>query len=164
MAIRLSPILRKCRTVSSPAAPVPANPTLNAGAGAVIILRDDAGVIQPGDLPIGTIVTVTYDSTAARWELNSVVFSQFGSSAKLNASDTIGTVSAVQCYNGNPNGFVAGNAGVVGGIAPSQCWDTTDQVMYTCTATGTSSTAVWVTPAVASASTNATLYTLGFAM
>lgn len=142
------------------------NPTLNAGAGAVIILRDDGGVVQPGDLPAGTLVTVTYDSTAARWELGSVVFSQFGTAAKLNASDTFGGsgLSATQCYGGNPNGFVAGNAGVIGTSAPSECWDTVDQISWTCTASGSSSTAVWVTPALAGSSTNATFYVLGFAM
>lgn len=40
-------------------------------------------------------------------------------------------------YNaGNPNGFVAGTTSQL-------CWDTTDGILYICTTSGTSSTAVW---------------------
>lgn len=39
-------------------------------------------------------------------------------------------------YPGNPNGFVAGST-------YQFCWDTTDQLLWICTTTGTASTAVW---------------------
>lgn len=49
----------------------------------------------------------------------------------------------IQVSAGNPNGSVAGTAGVAGKTAPSLCWDVADSVMWVCTATGTTSTAVW---------------------
>jgi hypothetical protein len=48
-------------------------------------------------------------------------------------------------YSGNPNGFVAGTTFQL-------CWDTVNEIMYVCTTSGTSSTAVW-TPIAPSAST-----------
>ncbi|MFM0141721.1 hypothetical protein [Paraburkholderia sp. RL18-085-BIA-A] len=51
--------------------------------------------------------------------------------------------SFLQSYAGNPNGNVAGHAGVPGQSAPSLIWDTTDTVLWVCKTTGTSSTAVW---------------------
>lgn len=45
-------------------------------------------------------------------------------------------------YNGNPNGNVAGTAGS-SGVLPSMVWDYTNGLLYACTTTGTSSTAVW---------------------
>ena len=42
---------------------------------------------------------------------------------------------------GNPNGNVAGNANVNG--ASDLCFDTTNLILYICTTTGTTSTAVW---------------------
>ena len=58
-------------------------------------------------------------------------------------SDAIGGVSMVQVYPGNPNGHVAGNAGVTGVSAPSAVWDAPDFKWWICTTTGTASTAVW---------------------
>jgi len=46
-------------------------------------------------------------------------------------------------YAGNPNGHVAGNAGNPGTTFPSMLWDTTDDLLWICTATGTATTAVW---------------------
>lgn len=43
---------------------------------------------------------------------------------------------------GNPNGSVAGTASS-SGVLPSMCWDRTNAVMYVCTTTGTTTTAVW---------------------
>jgi hypothetical protein len=66
-----------------------------------------------------------------------------GSASTINASDQLGTVSAVQVYAGNPNGHVAGVAAVVGTSAPSCVWDTSDKIFWVCTTTGSTSTAVW---------------------
>lgn len=44
--------------------------------------------------------------------------------------------------NGSPNGAVAGTAGSAS-ILPDFYWDYTNSVLYVCTTTGTSSTAVW---------------------
>lgn len=47
-------------------------------------------------------------------------------------------------YAGNPNGNVAGNAaGSSGGLPPDFAWDSTNNILYSCTTTGSSSTAVW---------------------
>jgi hypothetical protein len=44
--------------------------------------------------------------------------------------------------NGNPNGSVAGTA-ASSGVPASSIWDYTNGILYICTTTGTSSTAVW---------------------
>lgn len=63
--------------------------------------------------------------------------------ANLFASDVLGTIPAMQAFAGNPNGNVAGNAAVAGTSAASFCMDTTESVLWICTSTGTTSTAVW---------------------
>lgn len=69
---------------------------------------------------------------------------QLGTAAYLNASDSLGGVSAIQPFaGGNPNGFVAGNASA-GSLPPSMVWDTQNRIMWVCVGTGTSSTAVWI--------------------
>ncbi len=44
--------------------------------------------------------------------------------------------------SGNPNGVVAGTASSAG-VMPDKYWDFSNNIEYTCTTTGTSSTAVW---------------------
>lgn len=44
---------------------------------------------------------------------------------------------------GSPNGQTAGTA-AASGFPPDLCWDTVNNLLYTCTQTGSSSTAVWV--------------------
>jgi hypothetical protein len=51
--------------------------------------------------------------------------------------------AAFQVYNGNPNGTVAGNKGSVGGSGASVVWDFTNFLLYVCTTSGTTLTAVW---------------------
>ncbi len=46
-------------------------------------------------------------------------------------------------YAGNPNGFVAGSAGIPGTQFPSMVWDTAHNMLWICTTTGTATTAVW---------------------
>ena len=65
--------------------------------------------------------------------------------ANLVASGIRGGLSAVQTYAGNPNGFVAGNA-ATGGLPPDLCWDSVNKLVWVCTTTGTTSTAVWTQP------------------
>lgn len=60
----------------------------------------------------------------------------------LPASNTSGGgVPVMKLHAGNPNGSVAGNASVNG--ASDLCYDTTNKILYICTTTGTTSTAVW---------------------
>jgi len=87
-------------------------------------------------------------------QLPSVVSSQMGdiiaavqgyvspSSPGLSVQQTLGQVyslfnaNIILNYAGNPNGNMAGTT-------YQFCWDTADNVMFVCTVTGTSSTAVW---------------------
>lgn len=64
------------------------------------------------------------------------------------------TVAQFQSFNGNPNGGLAGTAGSAT-IPASVAWDFTNDILYVCTATGTSSTAVWtaVNPATGASTT-----------
>lgn len=62
--------------------------------------------------------------------------------ANSTASSTSGGGLPVMKLNaGNPNGNVAGNASVNG--ASDLCFDTINLILYICTTTGTTSTAVW---------------------
>ena len=117
--------------------------TLDAGAGPVPLLRSDGSVLQDGDMPFDTIVTATYDTPTSSFLLGSVVYSQFGTAARLNASDMNGGVSTVTAYEGNPNGNVPGNAAVIGVSAPSMVWDPSADNLWVCTTSGTAATAVW---------------------
>lgn len=60
-------------------------------------------------------------------------------------------------YAGNPNGNVAGTAGVVGGTPADAIFDTTNGIIWICTTTGTAGTAVWTN--VSSALTGAVSFT-----
>lgn len=57
-------------------------------------------------------------------------------------SSDFSTVAAFQTFAGNPNGNVAGTAGS-GTVPSSVVWDTTDNLLYVCTTTGSVSTAAW---------------------
>lgn len=49
----------------------------------------------------------------------------------------------VLTHAGNPNGSVAGTAGVVGGAGPTLLWDTVSLVYWVCVISGISALAVW---------------------
>lgn len=51
--------------------------------------------------------------------------------------------AAFQVYAGNPNGFVAGSAGTVGGAGASVVWDITNGLLYVCTTSGVAAAAAW---------------------
>jgi hypothetical protein len=57
------------------------------------------------------------------------------------ASD-FSTIAQFQSGSGSPNGVLAGSAGS-STIPASVYWDATNQILYVCTQTGTTSTAVW---------------------
>lgn len=57
-------------------------------------------------------------------------------------SSDFSTTASFQSGNGSPNGSVAGSAGSTT-IPASSYWDATNNILYVCTQTGTSSTAVW---------------------
>jgi hypothetical protein len=57
-------------------------------------------------------------------------------------STDFASVAITKVGSGDPNGSVAGTAGS-SGVLPTQYWDYTNQILYVCTTTGTTSTAVW---------------------
>jgi len=58
--------------------------TLNAGAGAKPLTRDDGSALQPGDIPLNSVVVWTFDLPTATFLVNSIVASQLGTAAKEN--------------------------------------------------------------------------------
>lgn len=120
--------------------------TLNVGLGVKPLVRNDGAPAKAGDFPLNALVVATYNLASASWYVASMVLSQLGTSAKLNASDQVGGVSATQNYAGNPNGFVAGNA-ALGLLPPSTCWDSVNRWMWICVTTGPAATAAWVVAA-----------------
>lgn len=52
-------------------------------------------------------------------------------------------IAQVQVINGNPNGQLAGTAGTFGGLPSSMAWDATNNILYVCTTSGSSVSAVW---------------------
>lgn len=52
------------------------------------------------------------------------------------------TIAQFQPVNGSPNGQLAGTAGSAG-VPASVAWDYAGNILYTCTGTGSASTAVW---------------------
>lgn len=110
---------------------------------------------------IGTSVTL---NSAGRYTASDIFLQNVDYKVVLKDSDgvTIWTADPVRgsdftkvplwsVGSGSPNGSVAGTAGS-SGVMPSVYWDYTNSVLYLCTTTGTSSTAVW-TAVNASAST-----------
>lgn len=66
--------------------------------------------------------------------------------AKLSGASSAnagGGIATTYTHAGNPNGSLAGTAGVAGTSAPDTCWDATNALLYLCTTTGTATTAVW---------------------
>jgi hypothetical protein len=53
------------------------------------------------------------------------------------------STASFQVYNSDPNGFVSGNSGTVGGEGASVIYDTTNELIWVCTTTGDETTAVW---------------------
>ncbi len=64
---------------------------------------------------------------------------EIGQALKVYLGANIGAT-----YAGNPNGHVAGNAGVDGVSFPTLLWDTTNNLLWVCVTTGTTATAVWI--------------------
>ncbi|PVX80064.1 hypothetical protein [Paraburkholderia unamae] len=67
--------------------------TLNAGAGAVPLVRDDGTALQSGDIAPASIVTATYDAPTNSFLVNSIVLSQLGALARLGIGAGLQNVS-----------------------------------------------------------------------
>ena len=68
--------------------------TLNAGGGVVALVNDLGGALIAGDLPLSTIVTVTYDLATTSFIINNVVTSQYLTSAQFQAATAITAAAA----------------------------------------------------------------------
>lgn len=97
-----------------------------------------------------TIVRAQESTVALAWNAGDIFgnFMTAGTAAAfvqlpLSSNPAGGGLAVTQVYAGNPNGHIAGNAGVAGTSAPDIVWDTTDGAWWTCIASGTTSTAVW---------------------
>lgn len=76
-------------------------------------------------------VVLTDSNNVQVWQADPVYTSDFS------------TFAQVQSVNGNPNGQLAGTQGTLTTPA-SMAWDFTNQILYICTLSGTTSTAAWV--------------------
>lgn len=76
--------------------------TVNAGGGAVSLLRDDGSALVAGDIPQNSVVSATYDQATNAFMMNSVVASQIDtimqSGAPLFALDTGAANAYVAAY------------------------------------------------------------------
>jgi len=82
-----------------------------------------------------TVTRAQEGTTAQAWGTGAIV-------QNLITAGTMNALGQVINYAGNPNGYVAGAAGA-GIIAPSIVWDSSNNLMWICTASGTTSTAQW---------------------
>lgn len=107
-----------------------------------------------GTVAVGGLFVVQNNTTGA---FNVTVITQAGGSTGVVVpqgyrawlySDTVNVWYAedaalhITPWNGNPNGFVAGTAGAVN-KPPQMVWDYANSVLYACTSTGTTTTAIW---------------------
>ena len=82
-----------------------------------------------------TVTRAQEGTTAQAWGTGTIV-------QNLITAGTMNALGQVINYAGNPNGYVAGAAGA-GIIAPSIVWDSSNNLIWVCTASGTTSTAQW---------------------
>ena len=82
-----------------------------------------------------TVLRGQEGTTAQAWGVSSVV-------DNLITRDTLVAMAQMSAYAGNPNTYVAGQAGS-STSAPSFCWDYTNNVLYACTTTGSAAAAGW---------------------
>lgn len=94
-----------------------------------------ASATGPGLGWLSTVDNNTSNPDAAGANWRPVVYA--ASSNRLTAS-----LSVVYSGVGNPNGFVAGTAGIV--AAPDLYWDTLNHVLWACITSGNAASAVWI--------------------
>ena len=128
------------------------------------ILKEITAWIQWGNAGAPVIYDATFSAAIGGYPKGTILTSAAGgswwlSTAENNLSnpDTGGAgwqyLSYGLTYAGNPNGNVAGVAATNGALAASLLWDTVHSLLWVCTTTGTSTTAVWTTTNPVSEST-----------
>lgn len=86
-----------------------------------------------------TVVRAREGTIAQNWGINTIF-------QNLITRGTFEAVPQMETYPGNPNGNVAG-AQATTSTPPSTVWDTTNNILWICTTSGTSSTAIWAAQA-----------------
>ena len=128
------------------------------------ILNEITAWIQWGNAGAPVVYDATFSAAIGGYPKGTILTSAVGgswwlSTAENNATDpdTGGAgwlyLSYGLTYAGNPNGNVAGVAATNGALAASLLWDTVHSLLWVCTTTGTSTTAVWITTNPVSEST-----------
>jgi hypothetical protein len=82
-----------------------------------------------------TVTRAQEGTIAQSWGTGAIV-------QNLLTAATVGTFPQTVPFAGNPNGNIAGAAGV-GNLPPSTVWDYSNNLLYVCTTSGTASTAQW---------------------
>lgn len=129
-------------TASTTPADTYTTPTLNLGSeNTNPVVLDSAG--RHGSIYLDPSVTyrvrLTNANDVAIWTADNVI----------DPAANIAAVVAV--YPGDPNGNVAGTEGTPGGVGSSMVYDSANDVLYVCTQSGTSATAVWTSQTAGSA-------------
>ena len=128
------------------------------------ILNEITAWIQWGNAGAPVIYDATFSAAIGGYPKGSILTSGAGGSWWLSTvennttnPDTGGagwlSLSYGLTYAGDPNGNVAGVAATNGALAASLLWDTVHSLLWVCTTTGTSTTAVWLTTNPVSEST-----------
>lgn len=116
--------------------PLNANSTTAAVGGLFVVENNTSGAFQ---------VTVTTAASGATGVTVPQGVRTFLYSDTVNVWNADDAKVQIIPFSGNPNGSVAGTAASIN-TAPSVVWDYTNGVLYICSTTGTTATAVWVVP------------------
>lgn len=96
-------------------------PTLNVGTGAITIVREDGGALEAGDLPLASILNVTYVVATNRFVANEVLPSQY-----LDSPAFIGAPTAPTAAPGTATTQLA----TCGFVQTAQTTQSPERIMY----------------------------------
>jgi hypothetical protein len=113
----------------------------------LITLSPTVAGVQPPEIvkvtarssDVFTISRAQEGTTAQSWGSGTIV-------QNLITKGTLGALSQMTVYAGNPNGNVAG-ATAIGDLPPTMVWDNTNNLVWVCTGSGNAATASWAAQA-----------------
>lgn len=115
--------------------PLSANSLTAAVGGRFVVINSTTGAFNV------TVKTIASGSVGVTVPQGGIAF-LYSDTVNVGYSNS-GLPASIQAVNGNPNTQLAGTAGSVNTNA-SFAWDYTNGILYVCTTTGTSTTAVWI--------------------